>query len=138
MEEEDIKKFAVEQPIVLSDEALQKAITLRQTNKEWVSLDLRVYIEGKGCDGFTYGVSFDSYNDGDLSFELNSKDDFKLICDKETFQFIRGSRIEWVNDERGTGFLVENPRHKRFRGKFYRRGYWRKKMQEKELAKESD
>ena len=45
-------------PVTLTDEALRKAITLQLENPAWYGLSLRLYLEGKGCDGFFYGVTF--------------------------------------------------------------------------------
>ena len=84
-------------------------------------LQLRLYIEGKGCDGFYYGVSFDQATSEDSHFEDLG---VKIIVDKDTLRFCDGSTIDWVDDERGKGFLVDNPNHNKFRGKFFRRKNW--------------
>ena len=46
--------------ITLSPEALLAARALLAEHPEWQGLPLRVYIDGKGCDGFYYGVTFDA------------------------------------------------------------------------------
>lgn len=86
---------------------------------------LRVYIEGKGCDGFFYGVSFDEHWPRDLTW---AQEGLQIVVDPEAFRFICGSHVEWVDDERGRGFLVENPRHRRFRGKFYKKSVWKDRL----------
>ena len=75
---------------------------------------LRLYIEGKGCDGFIYGVCFDEKNSEDLSAFFDS---FSIIIDPETYKFCRGSTIDWGTIEGQSGFIVNNPNHKKFRGK---------------------
>ncbi len=89
---------------------------------------LRLYLEGKGCDGFYYGVSFDSASEEDLHFPHEGID---LVADPDTYEFCKGSIIDWVDDERGRGFLVDNPEHRKFRGKFYKRKVWQERLQEK-------
>ncbi len=116
--------------ITLTEEAITKAIELQKKTVEFQNKDLRLYIEGKGCDGFYYGVSFDECQSEDHQIDLHPS--LKLIVDPETLKFCTGSVIEWVDDERGQGFLVENPNHKKFRGKFYKRKNWQERLLEKQ------
>jgi iron-sulfur cluster assembly accessory protein len=107
--------------ITLTNSGLKQALKLKQENEG----DLRVYLDGKGCDGFFYGVSFDTRSDDDHVF---SQEGIDLICDPESSKFVKGSEVEWVDDERGQGFLVNNPNHKKFRGKFYKRNNWEQRL----------
>jgi iron-sulfur cluster insertion protein len=116
------------QVLKITDQAVAAAISLRQANTDWHGLDLRVYLSGKGCDGFDYGVTFDSREEKDVAIDCGS---ITAIVDPDSLQFVRGSTIEWVDDARGRGFLVENPNHKKFRGKFYKRKGWQEKLQDK-------
>lgn len=109
----------------LSESAIQAAKQFQSDNAAWRSTPLRVYLSGKGCDGFDYGVCFDLQDPGDRVF---LHDSITLVCDPETFKFIAGSTINFVDDERGRGFVVENPRHKQFRGKFYKRKGWEERL----------
>ena len=108
--------------IILAPDAVVAALRFRDENTSFQGLDLRVYLSGKGCDGFEYGVSFDAREPEDRVFVVNK--DLSLICDERTLEFVSGSTIIWVDDERGRGFLVENPGHKKFRGKFYKKSAW--------------
>ncbi len=111
--------------ITLTPRAIEAACSLRAGNAEWTEFDLRVYLSGKGCDGFEYGVSFDARQDLDLAEAFDS---IVTIIDPETAKYVGGSTIDWVDDERGRGFLVENPNHKKFRGKFFKRKGWEEKI----------
>ena len=118
-------------PVTLTDEALRKAITLQLENPAWYGLSLRLYLEGKGCDGFFYGVTFDKREDEDVVFENEYKNQqLNIVVDPRTLEFTQGSEITWGSHDGKEGFIVENPKHKRFRGKFYKRGYWQKKLKE--------
>lgn len=86
-------------------------------------LSLRLYLDGKGCDGFYYGVTFSETLEDDIIF--NTVPNVPLLVDQDSYKFCKGSVIDWVNDERGVGFLVENPNHRKFRGKFYKRQSWK-------------
>ncbi len=111
--------------IVLTSGAQAQAIKLKQQTPEWQGKCLRLYLAGKGCDGFNYGVCFDDREEGDLSF---MQGEIEVIVDTPAFEFVKGSTLEWVDDERGQGFLVENPKHRSFRGKFYKRKFWQEKL----------
>lgn len=121
--------------VTMSEEAIQQAFKLQRDTKEYKNLELRLYIEGKGCDGFYYGVSFDAKKPDDISFKQS--DTIELVCDPDSYQFCKGAHIEWVNDERGTGFLVDNPNQKKFRGKFYKRKAWQEYFASKSTQTES-
>lgn len=115
--------------IELSPEALSEAIRIRQENANYAGLSLRVYLSGKGCDGFEYGVTFDKADSDDRHFpHSNAVGDLDVIADTRTFGFVGGSKIVWVNDERGRGFVVENPNHRKFRGKFYKSQTWQDRL----------
>ncbi len=111
--------------INLTTKAIDAATRLRNENPEWSGLDLRIYLSGKGCDGFDYGVTFDSRNATDV---VQCFGDVSTLVDPETAKFVRDSVVDWVDDERGKGFLVENPNHKKFRGKFFKRKNWEDRL----------
>ncbi len=111
--------------VSFTTEALEmaKQMQIQQVIEDKKSL--RLYIDGKGCDGFYYGVCFDSKMDGDKIFDHQG---IELLVDNEAFGFVAGSSIEWVDDDPGKGFLVNNPRHHQFRGKFYKKSDWQNKI----------
>lgn len=113
--------------IQLSPEALAQSFKLQEGNAAYQGLPLRLYIEGKGCDGFYYGVTFDEPSEADHRFPQGGID---VIVDPDTLKFTAGSRIDWVDDERGQGFLVDNPTQKHYRGKFYKQETWQKRLLE--------
>lgn len=86
---------------------------------------LRLYLEGKGCDGFIYGICFDTREDGDTVFET---DGVPLVVDEATLPFVAGSVIHWLKEADRSGFLVDNPNHKKFRGKFFKRKNWQERL----------
>lgn len=112
--------------IYISPQALAAALDLQKHTARYRNLPLRLYIDGKGCDGFYYGVTFDPQSPDDLVFPQEGG----LVCiiDPPAFEFCKGSTIEWIDDERGTGFLVENPQQWKFRGKFFKRKAWIEKL----------
>jgi len=114
-----------EQLIQFSEKAKAQVPLLQKSNPEWSEKAIRIYLSGKGCDGFDYGVCFDNVESSDQVVKF---DGFEVAIDPDTLQFVEGSVIDWVDDERGQGFLVENPNHKKFRGKFFKKKEWKEKL----------
>ena len=68
---------------------------------------LRVYVSGRGCSGFEYGMGLENKpGETDTTFESEG---LKVIVDEVSMQYMAGARIDFIDDERGKGFLVENP-----------------------------
>ncbi len=71
------------------------------------SYALRVYISGRGCSGFEYGMGLENKpNETDTAFECEG---LKILVDEVSMQNMAGATIDFIDDERGKGFLVENP-----------------------------
>lgn len=122
--------------ITMTEGAIAAARVFKLENETYRDQCLRVYLSGKGCDGFEYGVSFDSSQDGDHIIQI--ADDITLLCDARSIEFVVNSSIEWVDDERGRGFLVNNPNHKKFRGKFYKKPAWKDRLTSAPMPKPSE
>lgn len=69
---------------------------------------LRVYVAGGGCCSVQFGMALDNNVRGnDMTFEMEG---VKLIVDDQSIDYLRGARIDFVNDPtRGAGFLVDSP-----------------------------
>ena len=83
--------------------AKQKCIGMMEDN----TLGLRVKVEGGGCSGFQYDLSFDNYDETDMIFWVG--DDFHLICDKRSFLYLSGSEIDYEDGLMGNGVRIGNP-----------------------------
>lgn len=109
----------------MTNAAILATKKFRDENPEFAGQNLRVYLAGKGCDGFEYGVTFDQASADDKTQAIDA--DILIMCDPQAIEFLVGSEIDFVDDERGKGFLVTNPNHKKFRGKFFKRSSWLEK-----------
>jgi iron-sulfur cluster assembly accessory protein len=79
---------------------------LQQRNLD-ATYALRVFISGRSCSGFEYGMGFENKpGDSDTSFECEG---LKIVIDEVSMQYMAGASIDYIDDERGKGFLVENP-----------------------------
>jgi len=79
---------------------------LKQRNLD-ESYGLRVFISGQGCSGFQYGMGLENKpGETDATFESEG---LKVIVDEASMQYMCGATVQYIDDERGQGFLVENP-----------------------------
>lgn len=70
-------------------------------------LALRVYVAGGGCSGLQYGMALDdSVMDDDT---LVNHDGIRVLIDSESYGFLTGSEIDYVDSLMGAGFTVNNP-----------------------------
>ena len=67
---------------------------------------LRVGVRGGGCSGFQYALAFDEQRDGDTVFEDRG---IRLLVDRPSLPYVKGSVIDFVDELQGAGFKVENP-----------------------------
>lgn len=93
-------------PINLTESALTKlADIFAEENNP--NLNLRVFVSGGGCSGFTYGFTFDEdINEDDFVIEKNS---IKLLVDQMSYQYLVGATIDYIEDIRGSQFSITNP-----------------------------
>jgi iron-sulfur cluster assembly protein len=71
------------------------------------SYALRVYVSGKSCSGYQYGMGLENQpGETDTTFESEG---LKVIVDEVSIQYMNGATIDFIDDERGKGFLVDNP-----------------------------
>jgi iron-sulfur cluster assembly accessory protein len=79
---------------------------LKQRNLD-DSYGLRVFISGRSCSGFQYGMGLENKpGETDTVFESEG---LKVIVDEASLQYMNGATVNYIDDERGKGFLVDNP-----------------------------
>lgn len=68
---------------------------------------LRVFVQGGGCSGFSYGFTLDeSQNEDDFDLKF---DDVVVLVDSMSWQYLQGATICWKEDVMGSSFVIENP-----------------------------
>ena len=67
---------------------------------------LRVGVRGGGCSGFQYALAFDEQREGDTVFEDKG---IRLLVDRPSLPYVKGSVIDFVDGLQGAGFKVDNP-----------------------------
>ena len=91
--------------VTLSSNAAKRinAILAKQPDKGF----LRVSVEGGGCSGFSYKFDLDeTQNDDDIVIE---RDGAKVLVDKMSLEFMRGSEIDFSTEIIGAAFKINNP-----------------------------
>jgi len=81
-----------------------KDILAEETNP---NLMLRVFVQGGGCSGMSYGFTFDEEkNEDDFDFVYN---DVKILVDSMSMQYLQGAKIRYSDDIMGSKFVIDNP-----------------------------
>ena len=71
------------------------------------NLKLRVFVQGGGCSGFSYGFTFDEVQaEDDFDFVA---EDVKVLVDAMSMQYLQGSDIDYKEDDMGASFVINNP-----------------------------
>ena len=68
---------------------------------------LRVFVQGGGCSGLSYGMAFeDQAEDGD---EIIEQDGVKVFVDQISAMYLTGAVIDYTETLMGGGFKIDNP-----------------------------
>jgi iron-sulfur cluster insertion protein len=71
------------------------------------NLMLRVFVQGGGCSGMSYGFTFEEVkNEDDFDFAY---EDVKLVVDSMSMQYLQGASIDYKEDMLGSQFVINNP-----------------------------
>ena len=81
-----------------------------QINKILISENsqyFRITVLGGGCAGFQYKFDFShKAEDDDILLEFKNA---KVLIDKMSIEYIKGSKIDYVNELIGSSFKISNP-----------------------------
>lgn len=95
------------QAVTLTPSAAQMVRGLLKERSLDETYALRVYVSGRTCSGFQYGIALDNEpRESDSTFESEG---LKVLVDEQSIQVMAGSKLDFIDDERGKGFMVENP-----------------------------
>ena len=71
------------------------------------AIKLRVFVQGGGCSGFSYGFTFDEVqNEDDFDFKY---EEVSVVVDAMSMQYPQGSTIDYREDTMGSSFVINNP-----------------------------
>jgi iron-sulfur cluster insertion protein len=70
-------------------------------------MKLRMFVQGGGCSGFSYGFTLDEMkNDDDFEFETGVT---SVLVDAMSIQYLQGAEIDYKDDLMGSSFSIKNP-----------------------------
>lgn len=96
------------EPVIMTftDNAAKKVQNLiaEEGNEQ---LKLRVFVTGGGCSGFQYGFAFEEDVKEDDTIIKNKG--ASLVVDPLSYQYLVGSKVDYVEGLEGSRFIVENP-----------------------------
>jgi iron-sulfur cluster assembly accessory protein len=71
---------------------------------------LRVAVIGGGCSGFQYQMSLDKEPTADD--KVIEQNGLKVFVDAQSYLYLAGTQIDYVDDVNGSGFKFDNPNAK--------------------------
>lgn len=96
--------------ITLSNAAADKVKgILAQEQENLPQGGLRIYVQGGGCSGFSYGMVLDEAAAEDQVFDLEG---VKVIVDPMSLRYLEGAEVDYKEDLMGGGFAIKNPNAK--------------------------
>jgi iron-sulfur cluster assembly accessory protein len=105
--ETEVVEQELGQGITLTPLAAEKLGELMEQKGLRATHALRVFIQGGGCSGFQYGMTFDSNpRPIDHVFEEHG---LRVVVDPQSLQYMAGSSIDYLDGPNGGGFHIDNP-----------------------------
>ena len=84
-----------------------KKIMLRQSKDGQA---LRLFVQGGGCSGLTYGMTFDHQESGDeVAF---AHDGVTVVIDRASAPLLEGLKVDYLLGLEASGFKIFNPNAK--------------------------
>lgn len=75
--------------------------------QEQPDLYLRLFIAPGGCEGFSYGMAFDSERHNDD--QVIERGRVRVLVDATSAPYLSGAQIDYIKSQMGEGFTVRNP-----------------------------
>lgn len=92
--------------VTLSESAAAQIRDLMDSNGK-SDAALRVFVQGGGCSGLNYGMALDDeIEESDFTYTFFG---VKVVIDSMSYNYIKGASIDFVEDEMGGGFKIDNP-----------------------------
>lgn len=94
--------------ITITDKAKNRIIELKKEEGKSVEHNVRVAVQGGGCSGLMYDLTFDDavVQDNDEVFEDKG---LKILCDKKSLLYLLGTILDFSDGLNGKGFQFINP-----------------------------
>jgi iron-sulfur cluster assembly accessory protein len=105
----DYQKDLSEKGIVLTERGALKIVEIAQMEqRKRYGIRVKMLEEGGCCSGATYSMDFEEYaQEGDKI--LGFHHGVTLFLDKDSFEKMKGSRIDYIETYEAAGFKIDNP-----------------------------
>lgn len=92
--------------ITVTEQAVAKLQDIL-TEENNPNLKLRVFVQGGGCSGMSYGFTLDeTQNEDDWDLEISG---VKVLVDSMSGGYLQGAEIDYREDQYGATFSIKNP-----------------------------
>jgi iron-sulfur cluster assembly accessory protein len=91
--------------VVLTDRAAMRVAKILQSEQPGAAL--RIGVDGGGCSGFQY--TFDIVSDRADDDLTLARDGATVLIDPVSLEYMKGCRIDFVDDLIGQSFKIDNP-----------------------------
>ena len=95
--------------ITLTEKAIEKVKLFAGKEPSAHGKFLRIFVKTGNCSGFEFGFSFDHQNDGD---SVVNSGELQILIDQLSLKYLDNATVDYVDDARGAGFVVQNPNMK--------------------------
>jgi iron-sulfur cluster insertion protein len=93
--------------MIFTENAANRVQEIILEDKEKDVKALRLFVQGGGCHGFSYGFGFESdIADDDTIIETN---DIKLVVDSMSIMYLAEATIDFISNLEGERFTIDNP-----------------------------
>lgn len=97
---------ATNAPITVSEDACKHFVSLLESENASEKA-VRVFISGRGCSGFSYGLELaDGAGEDEIEFVAHG---VRFVLDEIAARHMVGASVDWVSTPRGEGFSITNP-----------------------------
>lgn len=98
-------------PLCFTPNAAKKAAEIitevNEENHSSLNLNLRLSIKSGGCAGLEYEFNLDDKIRADDHIEITNG--IRLVVDANSFPFLSGATVDYVEDLEGQRFTIDNP-----------------------------
>jgi iron-sulfur cluster assembly protein len=93
--------------IQITEKAKEKILDIRKQENQTSDTNIRVSVQGGGCSGLRYDLSFDvAIDKKDQVYEDNG---IKILVDKKSLLYLIGTILDFSDGLNGKGFQFVNP-----------------------------
>jgi iron-sulfur cluster assembly protein len=97
----------VTENVNVTGNAIKEIKKIMEENKIPTEYNLRIGVRGGGCSGLSYSLGFDV--ETKPTDNVIEKDGVSILIDMKSFLFLSGTEIDFIDDDKGKGFVFNNP-----------------------------